>query len=144
MRRSHQQGVALVEFALILPLLLILTFTTTEFGRALYEYDSVTKSVRDAARYLTTQTPGSAAAQTAAQNLVIYGYTAPPSGSPPLARGLSAATVTSTWGSAGSAPVINTVEVRVSNYQFQSIFTTVFGLSFGTVTFSDITAAMRK
>ena len=37
---QRQRGVALVEFALILPLLLVLTFITTEFGRALYEYQT--------------------------------------------------------------------------------------------------------
>lgn len=53
--KNKQSGVAIVEFALVLPLLLILTFITTEFGRALYQYNILTKSVRDAARYLSTQ-----------------------------------------------------------------------------------------
>ena len=56
--KNKQNGVALVEFALILPLLLLLTFITTEFGRAVYQYNTITKSVRDAVRYLSTQTPG--------------------------------------------------------------------------------------
>ena len=32
--KNTQRGVAIVEFALVLPTLLILTFITTEFGRA--------------------------------------------------------------------------------------------------------------
>ncbi|WP_438999322.1 TadE/TadG family type IV pilus assembly protein, partial [Variovorax beijingensis] len=48
----RQRGVALVELALITPLLLLLTFITTEFGRAMYEYNLVVKSTRDAVRYL--------------------------------------------------------------------------------------------
>lgn len=143
MYRHAQRGVALVEFALLLPFLLVLTFTTTEFGRALYEYQSVTKAVRAAARYLTTQNPGTHL--TEASNLIVYGYTVPPSGATPLARNLTAANVmTPTWGQEGTAPLIKTVTVGVTGYQFQSIFTTVFGLPFGTITFSDITATMRS
>ena len=52
--KRRQKGVAIVEFALILPFLLLLTFITTEFGRAIWEYNTLTKSVRDAARYLST------------------------------------------------------------------------------------------
>jgi hypothetical protein len=40
--------------------------------------------------------------------------------------------------------LINTVTVGVTGYQFRSIFTTVFGLQFGTIAFSDITATMRS
>jgi Flp pilus assembly protein TadG len=35
--KSAQRGSAIVEFALLLPLLLLLTMTTTEFGRAIYQ-----------------------------------------------------------------------------------------------------------
>ena len=141
--RSSQRGVAIVEFALILPLLLILTFTTTEFGRAVYEYDTVAKSVRQAARYLSIQNPGTHT--TEAQNLVIYGYTVPPAGAQPLAPGLSTTTVPpATWQPAGSDPIVNTVTVTVTGYPFHSLFTTVFGLTFGNITFSDVTATMRS
>src|SRR5439155_12216831 len=47
----QQRGVALVELALITPLLLLLTFITTEFGRPLYEYNLVVNSTRDAVRH---------------------------------------------------------------------------------------------
>ena len=49
-----------------------------------------------------------------------------------------------TWQTAGTNPVINTVTVRISGYTFNSMFTTAFGLPFGAVTFSDITATMRS
>lgn len=137
---SRSQGVALVEFALILPLLLVLTFVTTEFGRALYEYNTVTKSVRDAVRYLSVQTPGTRI--TEAKNLVVFGNIAG-TGSP-LARDLTVAKVaTPLWTTAGSDPVIEVVTVRVVGYTFVSLFTTAWGLPFGSVTFSDITASMR-
>jgi hypothetical protein len=41
-----------VEFALVLPILMILLFGSIELGRALHDYQVVNESVRDAARYL--------------------------------------------------------------------------------------------
>ena len=69
--RRTQHGAALIELALITPLLLLLTFITTEFGRAMYEYNAVVKSTRDAVRYLSVQTPGTHV--TEARNLIVYG-----------------------------------------------------------------------
>ena len=142
LRPPHRHhGVALVEFALILPFLLLLSFATVEFGRALYQFNTVAKSVRDAARYLSAQTPGTRL--TEARNLVVYGNTAG-TGSP-LAPGLTVAQVqTPTWQVIGTDPVLNTVTVRVSGYRFQSMFTSAFGHSFGPFTYSDISATMRS
>lgn len=145
--KTKQNGVALVEFALILPLLMLLTFITTEFGRAMFEYNAITKSTRDAVRYLSFQTPGTHI--TEAQNLIVYGNLA--GTGTPLARGLSLANVPAasccTWQAAGTNPTMNTVTVRVSNYVFHSMFSNVFGIAFtgtnGNITFSDITATMR-
>ena len=138
--KSASQGVALVEFALILPLLLVLTFITTEFGRALYQYNTVTKSVRDAVRYLSFQTPGSGT--TVARNLIVYGN--PGGTGAPLAIGLSAANVAAPiWQSTGTNPQIDVVTVRVTGYQFLPLISGFGGVDFSTFTFSDITASMR-
>ena len=149
MKKSHrtQYGVALIELALVMPLLLLLTFITTEFGRAMYEYNAVVKSTRDAVRYLSVQTPGTHV--TEARNLIVYGNTGG-TGSP-LARGLSLSNVPAgsccTWQSAGANPIITTVTVRVSSYTFHSMFPSVIGVVFadanGNIVFSDITATMR-
>ncbi len=48
-----QQGNAGVEFALILPLLMLLLFGGIEIGRALHDFHVVNETVRDAARYLS-------------------------------------------------------------------------------------------
>lgn len=136
------RGIALVEFTLLLPTLLVMTFIVTEFGRAIYQYNTLTKSVRDAARYLSIQTPGTQIAE--ARNLVVYGNTAGTGTS--LASGLTTANVPDpVWETAGTAPVISTVTVEITNYDFRSMFTTtVFGLPFGTVRFSPIRATMRS
>jgi hypothetical protein len=142
-----ENGAALVEFALVLPLLLLLSFLTTEFGRALYQYDILTKAVRDGARYLSTQIPADPTAIARARNLVVYGNL---TGSPdtPLALGLAPAQVPDpTWQTTGTAPAINTVTVRISGYRFQPLFASAFGFEFapgGFITFPDITATMRS
>jgi len=141
--KKRQRGVAIVEFALILPFLLVLTFITTEFGRAIWQYNTLTKSVRDSARYLSIQTPEDPLAIAKARNLTIYGNLT--GTGTPLAAGLTTSNVPSpTWQTAGSGPVIKTVTVRITNYTFDSMFVSVFGLPFGAVTFSDISATMRS
>ena len=131
----------MIELALILPLLLLLTLITTEFGRAVHQYNSIAKSVRDAVRYLSVQTPGTHT--TEAQNLVVFGNTA--GMGTPLVPGLAAAThvPVPTWQAVGTNPVINTVTVTVTGYTFQPLFGNVFGVAFGNFTYSDITATMR-
>ena len=137
-----QHGVALVEFALILPLLLILTFVTTEYSRALFQYNILTKSVRDAARYLSVYNPGDTTKFPIAKNLVVYGN---PAGSgSPLVIGLTTSLVPNpVWQTAGTAPVINTVTIRVTGYVFTPLFASAFGVSFGNLAFADISATMR-
>lgn len=143
-----QRGVALVEFALILPLLLLLALLATEFGRALYQYNTLAKSVRDAARYLSVQAPGTRIAE--ARNLVVYGSVAATGA--PLALGLTASLVPDpTWQLAGSSPAINTVTVRIAGcatsgspcYKFTPLISGMFGVSLGEVNFADISATMR-
>jgi len=51
---NKQQGLAAIEFTLILPFLLLLIFSCAEFGRMLYQYNALNTSVRDASRYLSS------------------------------------------------------------------------------------------
>ncbi|HZI36952.1 MAG TPA: TadE/TadG family type IV pilus assembly protein [Acidimicrobiia bacterium] len=44
------RGQSLVEFALTLPMLLVVMFMITEFGRALYQYNVLVQATREAAR----------------------------------------------------------------------------------------------
>lgn len=141
---QRQRGSAALEFALILPLLLLLAMATTEFGRAIYQYNTIVKSVRQAARYLSVQTPNTNIAQ--AKNLVVYGNVA--GTGTPLVAGLAVSQVSvPAWALTGSNPLINTVTVKVSGYQFKSMFISVFGVVFADansqIAFSDISATMR-
>lgn len=82
-KRHNQAGLATVEFAFSVPVLLLLLLATAEFGCALYQYNTLVKAVEDGARYLASEaTKGTtglidltAAKQTATKNLVVYGNT---------------------------------------------------------------------
>lgn len=144
---NRQRGVALVELALIMPLLLLLTLITTEFGRAMYEYHVLVKSVRDATRYLSVQPPNTHV--TEARNLVVYGNTAG-TGSP-LVGGLTLTNVPAatccTWQQSGTAPIFQTVTVRISGYRFLPMITNMFeqplGDAQGGLSYPTISATMR-
>ena len=139
--RTRQHGGALVEFAFVLPLLLVLSLVAAELGRAVYRYNTTAKVVRDAVRYLAVQTPGSNVNQ--ARNLILYGNVA--GTGPLLDPALTAANVPApTWQTAGSDPLINTVTVRVSGYQFRPMIANMFGARFAVIPFNDISATMRS
>jgi Flp pilus assembly protein TadG len=78
---GRQEGLAVVEFAVTLPVLLLLMLATAEFGRMLSQYDALTKAVRDSCRYVaskaavgtTSVVSITAQLQSQAGNLVAYG-----------------------------------------------------------------------
>ena len=79
-RIRTQKGVAIVEFTIVLPLLLLLMLGIAEFGRALYQYNTLTKAVRDGARFMSenaflgdSRLPNDTARLTEVKQLVAYG-----------------------------------------------------------------------
>lgn len=50
---NWQQGLASVEFAIILPLIVLIALSVAELGRGLYQYNTLSKSVQDGVRYLS-------------------------------------------------------------------------------------------
>ena len=118
---EKQGGVAMIEFAIVLPILLMLTMATAEFGRAFLQYNTLTKAVRDAARYVAGQAvKGSTGVvqlnttlTTRARNLVAFGNVAG-SGSA-LLPGLVPTNVTIVPGAPGSVVV-------TANYTYVPIF----------------------
>ena len=48
----RQRGLAMVEFAISAPVILLLMFGTFEFGRLMTEYSALNDGVRNAARYM--------------------------------------------------------------------------------------------
>ena len=105
-RLAHDEGGGpLAEFALVLPLLLVIVFGTMEFANVLYQQHIITKGAQEAARFaarspaLVTSTSCSptgsdwTAATTAAANIAATGRT---SGGTQIMPNLSAADVTIT------------------------------------------------
>jgi hypothetical protein len=143
--KIRQQGVALVEFAFVLPLLLVLSLVSTELGRAVYRYNTTAKAVRDAVRYLSVQTPNDQTAMARARNLIVYGNVA--GTGQMLDASLTVDKIRPEdifWLPAGSNPLINTVTIRVHGYTFTPLVANMFGARFAAITFNDISATMRS
>jgi Flp pilus assembly protein TadG len=150
--RSKQSGVAAVEFAILFIPLIFMAFGMTEYGRALYEYDTLAKSARNAARFLTTQAPGNGF--TTAQNLAVYGNEL--GTGPALAGGLTTAMVSICdssfpdttcpgYSAAVNGGGVNLVSVTINGYPFVPVVSLVnlnFGL--GPFNFGPISVTMHQ
>jgi Flp pilus assembly protein TadG len=103
--RNEQKGAVLVEFAILIPFLLLLLIGIAEIGNTYYHMNTLNKSVQDAARYFShplrarkgvsndvidlrnAASPNGNSAEIAnTQNLAIYGSTSN-TGSPILPNG---------------------------------------------------------
>ncbi len=125
--RYRQNGSLVVELALVIVLLVPLTFGVTEYCRAIYQYNAIAKSVRDGVRYLSQYAPGDTDRILKARCLVVYGK-ADCSGTA-LVTGLTTGMVTvrdstnhpgNKLRSTGRGAV-NLVTVEVRDYQFISM-----------------------
>lgn len=143
----RQRGVAAVEFGLTVVLLATILMAASEFGRAMYQYNTVVKGARAASRYLAQFPAGDAAAITAARNLVVYGRTTATGN--PLVPGLTTAMVTVCDASncagthrrqATGQGTLNLVTVSVTGLRFQSLATWVLS----NITFDTIRASMPQ
>lgn len=75
--RRDESGVALLEFAIFISLLLVLVFGIIDFGRALFTANNLTAAAREGARYASSLTnpcgATSAIRQRAASNMSPFG-----------------------------------------------------------------------
>jgi hypothetical protein len=74
-RNRKQKGQSLVEFALVVPFLLLLVVGTIELGRAYFTYNTLSKAVREGARYVSGHPYDSTAELPNAKKMVVYGNT---------------------------------------------------------------------
>lgn len=122
---QRQRGLAMVEFAIGAPVLLLLLYVTVETGRFIVQYSIMNDAVRDAARYVA----GAALEGTTGlivqgvpwttlvgqgQNLAVFGNTAG-TGSP-LLPALSVTEITVT------ADLVNNNIIVAAAYPYQGIF----------------------
>jgi len=125
--RHRQRGIMMVEFIIVAPFLLLLLLAISEFGHAFYQYNALTKSVRDGARYLAQNavfgsTPTiiiDSTDTTETLNLVVYGNTA--GTGTPILPGLATSQVTvSCLGGGTTCPGVEHIVVA-AQYPYRSI-----------------------
>lgn len=153
--RNGQRGVAAVEFGILLVPLVLMLFGLTEYGRAIYQYNTLVKASRDAARYLSSVAPGNATNEwDKAKCIAIHGNSE--CTGPLLVANLDASMVavcdrtncpdthSSVKTTEGS---VNLVTVTITRFEFVSLINfPVGGLSVGApdITFGDISNTMRQ
>jgi hypothetical protein len=150
-QRSRQTGVAMVELGISLFVLLAITFGITEFGRAIQQYNTLAKAVRDATRYLAVRDTLDPATRNQATCLVVYGN--PACGGAPLVPGLTAAMVSicdpvscpADHAAQGSAPVVNLVTVSVGAPNAAPYtFTSLVSFMVPDIAFGPISVTMKQ
>jgi len=125
-RREGEKGQSLVELALVSLIFFFLLFGILEFGRALWSYNTIVQSTRQAARWAVVNVADAADNTdiSRARNIVIYGYPDVSSGAP-LLPGLDSATVTVALQplqtDASGKAITEKISVSVSNFQFRFI-----------------------
>lgn len=53
--KNRQGGLAIVEFTIVLPLVLFIMLVVAEMGKAIMDYNTLTRTVRDAARFVSNE-----------------------------------------------------------------------------------------
>ncbi|MFK8067843.1 MAG: TadE family protein [Gammaproteobacteria bacterium] len=120
MLTKDQHGLAVIEFALVLPILVVLLLATAEFSRAFYQYNTLTKAIRDGARYLSDNSLNGAGVielngsmTSTTKNLVVFGNSL--GNGAPLLEDLSVNDITIT--------PLNSMHVKVAaSYTYKPIF----------------------
>jgi Flp pilus assembly protein TadG len=143
---KNQKGVAAVEFAIVLILLVPLVFGITEFGRAIYQYNTLTKIVRNGARYLTTQEPINGSYSCDKSTAEVCSRMLYDQHNKLIVSDLDDSSISYSSSTTGSAPFMSVVKVTISGYQFKSslISLVIPGNNQGYITFGDISVSMRQ
>lgn len=127
---AAQRGQSLLEFAAVLPLLLLLAFGVTEFGRAFYQYNTLSKAIRDGARYMSSHIYSTSEMDNA-KNMVVYANTGGTGTS--VLPGLTIAKI-EVIPDGGTTPYSELnppgwVTIRVNGYPFNSLVPGVINLN---------------
>lgn len=118
---NRRRGSAVIELALVLPILVSLFLGTWSFGYAYYVYAELEGTVRAGARYASLATydaSSTASYQTAVQNMVVYGD--PGGASQPVVPGLQTSNVNVVVGMVNSQPT--SVTVSITGYRISAMY----------------------
>jgi hypothetical protein len=132
---GRQRGLAAVEASIVLPIMLLLLMATGEFGRMLYQYNTLTKAVRAGAFAISRD--GSwmdnpttkLAEQDKIKNIIVYGKES--AGGRPVLPGLSKDDIVVSNGDElpfGSAEYYSVIQ---ASYDWTPVFGDSFNTFFG-------------
>lgn len=141
------RGAIAIEFALVLLFLVPMVLGAVEFGRAMFAYDTLAKSARSAARYLSVGRPEDATRQLEAKCIAVTGSPVTSGGGcsgTPLLTGLTTTMVTimepvgtpgvrqiATGATSGTMDVVT---VSISGYPLTTLGTSIFpNITFGPI-----------
>jgi Flp pilus assembly protein TadG len=127
---GSERAAALVEFAIVLPILLLIVFGIVDFGRALYTANNLTSAVREGARLASTQItpdPTVAGSKTAVSNAVSSYVVA-------FGGNAGAPTVSETF--SGAPPNMQSITVQIVSYPFTPITPLAGLIGLGTIRMS--------
>jgi Flp pilus assembly protein TadG len=127
---GSEKAAALVEFAIVLPILLLIVFGIVDFGRALYTANNLTSAVREGARLASTQISPDAtvAAQKTAVSNAVKAYV--------VAFGGNAGAPTVSESFSGAPPNMQSITVSIVNYPFTPITPLAGWIGLGTIQMS--------
>jgi Flp pilus assembly protein TadG len=74
-QNRKQKGQSMVEFAMVVPFLLLVVVGTIELGRAYYSYNTLSKAVREGARYVAGHPYDSTLELPNAKKMTVFGNT---------------------------------------------------------------------
>ena len=115
-----ERAAALVEFALVVPLLMVMMCAAIDFGLAVYTLNNLTAAVREGGRYaavidkVTWNTGGGAAAQDSVRNRV-YSYIVGMNNGLTVAQTKALITVTN------PDPTSGIITVRITGYPYKPV-----------------------
>jgi hypothetical protein len=130
----QQRGLAAVEATIVMPIMLLLLLSIGEFGRMLYQYNTLTQAVRAGVRTVSvSENPGNfeltAERKQKVTNLILYGQEV--AGTAPVLPGLTAGDIT--FVGPFEVPAVDGdpyIQIQVS-YSWQPMFGIGFNTFFG-------------
>lgn len=132
MRKKKQSGAALVEVAVLAPLMSLLLMGTIWFGYAFYTFNQLEKSIHDAGRYASTRklqdsADGKTQYVNQVKNIAVYGNSNLTGLTYPVVPNLTASNITvaleCNTGQTTGRPLA--VRISVTNYPIPGLFGSV-------------------
>ena len=129
---TSDRAAAMVEFAIVLPVLLLIVFGIVDFGRALYTLNDLTAAAREGARKAAVQLPDptTAAVQTTIKSTV-KAYVIAFGGD-----SLTDSGITVTFNPSAATATLQSITVTIVNYPFKPITPLAGMIGLGTITMS--------